>query len=111
MSTPPTPDTPETWNAASRGYAERVAPLMMETFADEFVDRLDVDATTEGLEVAAGSGALTQALAKRAKSLLATDFAPDMIELLRERVRGTGAEHADLHLFGSTLGKMPRGEA
>lgn len=99
MSTPPTPDTPETWSAASRGYAERVAPLMMETFADEFVDRLDVDATTEALEVAAGSGALTQALAKRVKSLLATDFAPDMVELLRERVRGTGAENVDCEVM------------
>lgn len=93
MSTPGTPDTPESWNAASRGYAERVAPIMMETFADEFVERLDVDSSTEALEVAAGSGALTQALAKRVKSLLATDFAPDMVEILRERVRAAGAEH------------------
>jgi len=105
MSTPPTPNTPENWNAASRGYAERVAPIMMETFADEFVDRLDVDATTEALEVAAGSGALTQALAKRVKSLLAIDFAPDMVEILRERVRAAGAEHVTCEVMdGQALG-------
>lgn len=93
MQTPPTPDTPENWNAASRGYAQHVAPRMMEAYADEFADRLNVDSTTEALEVAAGSGALTQALAKRVKSLLATDFAPDMIAILRDRMRAAGADH------------------
>jgi SAM-dependent methyltransferase len=99
MQKPPTPDTPESWNAASRGYAERVAPLMMEEYADEFVDRLDVDASTEALEVAAGSGALTQALSKRVKSLLATDFAPEMVEILRERVRAAGAHHVNCEVM------------
>lgn len=93
MTTPPTPDTPENWNSASRGYAERVAPLMMEEYADEFVDLLDVDERTEALEVAAGSGALTQALAKRVKSLLATDFAPEMVKILRERTQAEGADN------------------
>jgi len=93
MQGPPTADTPESWSAASRGYAEHVAPRMMETFAEELVDRLDVDDRTEALEVAAGSGALTQALAKRVKSLLAVDFSPEMIVLLRERMRAVGANH------------------
>lgn len=115
MSTPPTPDTPETWSAASRGYAERVAPLMMETFADEFVDRLDVDSSTEALEVAAGSGALTQALAERVKSLLATDFAPDMVDsfdrtacsfalmLFPDRARGFAELHRVLRPGGRAM--------
>lgn len=93
MQRPPTPDTPENWNAASRGYAEHVAPRMMEAYAEEFADRLDVDSSTNVLEVAAGSGALTHALAKRVKSLLAIDFAPDMIAILRERMRAVGADH------------------
>jgi len=93
MKTPPSPDTPENWGEASRGYADEVAPRMMEAYADEFADRLDVDSHTEALEVAAGSGALTQALAKRVKSLLATDFAEEMIAILRERMRANGAEN------------------
>jgi len=93
MKTPPSPDTPENWGEASRGYADEVAPRMMEAYADEFADRLDVDSDTEALEVAAGSGALTQALAKRVKSLLATDFAEEMIAILRERMRANGAEN------------------
>jgi len=93
MKTPPSPDTPENWGEASRGYADEVAPRMMEAYADEFADRLDVDSDTEALEVAAGSGALTQALAKRVKSLLATDFAEEMIAILRERMRANGVEN------------------
>lgn len=93
MQPPPTPDTPESWNAASRGYADHVAPRIMEAYAEEFADRLDADSTMDALEVAAGSGALTQVLAERVKSLLAIDFAPDMISLLRERMRAAGADH------------------
>jgi SAM-dependent methyltransferase len=66
---------------------------MMGAYAEEFADRLDVDSSTDALEVAAGSGALTHVLAKRVKSLLATDFAQDMIAILRERMRAAGAAH------------------
>ena len=38
----PTPDTPENWDAASHGYADEVAPVMW-AYADELVDRLDVE--------------------------------------------------------------------
>ncbi len=91
MKSLPTSDTSEIWDAASRGYAEKVAPVMMQAYADELVERLDVDASTEALEVGAGSGALTETLSRRVKLLLATDFAPKMVELLRERMRGVGA--------------------
>ena len=57
------------------------------------MDRLQVDQNSEALEVAAGSGAITHVLAKRVKSLLATDFAPDMIAMLRERLRAQGVDH------------------
>lgn len=84
-------DTPESWGAASRGYAEKVAPVLMRPFVDVMVEGLGVDSTTEALEVGAGSGALTEALFPRVKSLLATDFAPKMIEVLRERMKAVGA--------------------
>ena len=89
--TSPNPSTPESWSAASAGYAEKVAPSLMESFAEEFVDRLDVDVSTEALEIGAGSGALTETLARRVKSLLATDFAPGMIDVLRARMEAAGA--------------------
>lgn len=88
---PPSPSTPENWGAASRGYAERVAPFLMRPFAEELIDRLDVDENSAVLEVGAGSGALTEVLFPRVKSLLATDFAPQMIDVLRERLEALGA--------------------
>jgi ubiquinone/menaquinone biosynthesis C-methylase UbiE len=45
------------------------------------------------LEVAAGSGALTGALSRRAGSVLATDFSPEMVRLLRHRGRTEGWEN------------------
>ncbi|GJM29839.1 MAG: hypothetical protein DHS20C17_24740 [Cyclobacteriaceae bacterium] len=90
MTQPPIVDTPQNWDAASAGYAEKVAPLMMESFADEFVMRLEVDSTMDVLEVASGSGALSITLSKKVKSLLATDFSPKMQELLASRVREAG---------------------
>lgn len=84
-------DTPENWDAASRGYAEEVAPYLMSAFADALVQRLGVDGQTEVLEVGAGSGALTEVLFSRVKSLLATDFAPQMVHILRERLETSGA--------------------
>lgn len=100
MTEPPTsPDTPESWGAASRGYAEKVAPFMMRSFADALIDRLGVDPSSSVLEVAAGSGALTEALFPRVKSLVATDFAPQMIEVLRERLGALGATNVQCEVM------------
>ena len=84
-------DTPENWGAASRGYAEKVAPFMMKTFAEPLVERLELGENDRVLEVGAGSGVLTEVLFPRVESLLATDFAPRMIEVLRERLEELGA--------------------
>lgn len=88
--TPPSPHTPERWSAASQGYADRIAP-MIQTFAEAIVEQLDVGAGSEVLEVAAGSGALTEILYPRVKSLLCVDYAPQMIGILRERLDALGA--------------------
>lgn len=92
-------ETPENWDAASRGYAEQVAPRMMETFADAILDRLRPDADMAALEVASGSGALTQAFHKRVRSLLAVDFSPAMIELLRLRMAADGAKNVTFEVM------------
>lgn len=88
--TPETPHTPENWGAASQGYAEKVAPFLMRSFAEPLIERLDVDESAAALEVGAGSGALTEVLCSRVESVLATDFAPRMIEVLRERMEALG---------------------
>lgn len=83
-------DTPENWDAASKGYSEKIAPFMMQPYADEFVLRLDVNDQMEVLEVAAGSGAFTDTLAKKVKTLLVTDFAPEMINIVKAKINSIG---------------------
>ena len=99
MQSLPTSDTPENWSAASRGYADKIAPVMMQAFAGHLIERLEVDASTEALEVGAGSGALTETLSRRVKLLLATDFAPKMIEVLRERMAAAGATNVTCQMM------------
>lgn len=89
----------EGWSAAGDGYARHVGPVIMEAFVDAFVDRLDVDAGMAAVEVAAGSGALTHRLARTVGSLVATDFAPRMIDILRERVRAEGLDNVTCELM------------
>lgn len=97
--TSPTPDTPESWGAASRGYAEEVAPFLMRAFADPLVERLNVGKNDRVLEIGAGSGALTEVLFPRVKSLVATDFAPRMIDVLRERLEALGATNVQCEVM------------
>jgi len=99
MKQPTILDTPENWSLASTGYAEKVAPYLMEPFADEFVQQLDVDNTFNVLEVASGSGALTLTLAREVNSLLATDFSPGMLDLLKSKVQAAGVSNVTFALM------------
>jgi len=92
-------DTPESWDSASQGYAEKVAPFLMESFAQEHIDRLYLNGQTETLEVAAGSGALTELLARNVKCLLATDFSPKMIDLLRKKISKAGIRNVEFEVM------------
>ncbi|WNJ18795.1 class I SAM-dependent methyltransferase [Pontibacter sp. G13] len=95
MNTPQSPiDTPENWDAASQGYAQKIAPFMMELFADEFVDQLQVHDGHEAVEVAAGSGALTLTLARNVGQLLVTDFSPNMLKINETRCAQAGIGNA-----------------
>jgi len=96
MSTQLIMDTPENWDAASKGYAEKIAPHLMEGFSAEFVKLLEVDKSTDVLEVAAGSGALTMTLGQAARSVLATDFSPGMLQILEARVQHAGLNNVTL---------------
>ena len=98
MSTPPGPNTPQNWGKASRGYAD-VAPRLIEPYAEALIGRLEVDDGMEALEVAAGTGALTVSLAPRVRSLIATDFAPQMIAMLQQRVNALGLENVSCQVM------------
>lgn len=89
---PPNPHTRENWDAASEPYAERIAPFTG-LYVDALIERLEVDSNTRVLEVAAGPGTLTEKLAPEVDEILATDFSPRMIELLRARLESRNIEN------------------
>jgi len=92
-------DTPENWDLASKGYSEKVAPLMMEVFAEDFVDRLTINNHTNAIEVACGSGAITSTLSKSVDSLLAVDFSPAMLDLAKSRIEAEGSDNVSFALM------------
>lgn len=91
---PPMSDTSEAWNEASAAYDEKIAPVTAQ-YADAMIERLELDRSLRVLEVAAGSGALTEALYPRVGSLLATDFSPGMLERLKARLSSRGVTNVE----------------
>lgn len=87
---PLTPDrTPRGWGDVARAYDERIAP-MLGLFAADALDLTDLRGGERVLDVAAGTGALSLLAAERGADVLATDFAPPMVDRLRERARLAG---------------------
>lgn len=90
------------WNLHSKNYDRSMAligrpiPKMVELAAEA------VRGVSRVLEVAAGTGMVTPALAREAREVIATDYAPAMVAALEARVRELGlhnvrCEPADLY--------------
>ena len=83
---------PEVWSSAAPGYDEAIAPLMR-PFAATTLDLLGLTGGTARLrlvDVAAGTGVVAVEAARRGAEVLATDFAPGMVELMRRRFAAEG---------------------
>lgn len=85
---------PEPWSAGAAGYEESITPLTR-LYAATCLDLLGVtqDAPVlRLLDVAAGTGALSVEAARRGARVLATDFAPGMVDVLRRRFKAEGLD-------------------
>ena len=83
---------PETWSSAAAGYADAIAPIMR-PFAVTTLDLLGLTGETGQhrlVDVAAGSGVVAVEAARRGAVVLATDFAPGMVEVMRRRFAAEG---------------------
>jgi phosphatidylethanolamine/phosphatidyl-N-methylethanolamine N-methyltransferase len=83
----------------------RPMPRMLELVGEA------VSATDEVLEVAAGTGLVTQAIAPRVRHLIATDYADSMVAVLQERIREAGfqnveCEHGDIYSLAYSPGRF-----
>jgi SAM-dependent methyltransferase len=90
MTTPPSPlATPMPWNLVSTDYAADVVPL----FEPYSAHALALTHLVEGLkvlDVAAGPGTLSILAARQGAKVTAVDFAPAMIDRLRDRASSEG---------------------
>jgi len=77
---------PEAWDAIAAGYDRYVAP-QEEALANEALGLVGLQPGERFLDVAAGTGGLSLPAARLGADVLATDWAPAMIEQFQARVR------------------------
>ena len=89
---------PEAWDVIAAGYAEHVAPGEQSLSAAAL--RLVGLAPGESfLDVAAGPGGLGLAAARLGATVLATDWAPQMVAQFASRARAEGLTHASARVM------------
>lgn len=80
------------WDAIAAGYDQYVTPTHL-SLANAALDHLDLRPGTRFLDVAAGSGALSLAAARRGAQVLGIDISPGMIERLNDTARRSGVDN------------------
>jgi SAM-dependent methyltransferase len=85
---------PEAWDAIADGYDRYVAPQEAE-LATEALHLVGLEPGERFLDVAAGTGGLSLPAARLGAQVLATDWAPAMIERFQARLREMGLSRAE----------------
>lgn len=93
MNATTTESARQAWNAIAADYDRRITEANR-VLADDALDRVHIGEGTRLLDVAAGTGALSLAAARRGARVTAVDLSPVMVERLLERARSEG--HDDL---------------
>jgi SAM-dependent methyltransferase len=97
---------PEVWSGVAAGYDDAIAPIMR-PYAITTLDLLGLVggmARLRLLDVAAGTGVVAVEAARRGAEVLATDFAPGMVEVMRRRFAAEGLEARAEVMDGQALG-------
>ena len=90
MTERPSPDqTPQGWDQVVPVY-EQAAEGLTGLFVEQALTMAGVGPGDKVLDVAAGPGVMTVAIAHRGADVLGTDFAPKMVERLRQRAAAIG---------------------
>jgi SAM-dependent methyltransferase len=84
---------PEAWSAAAPGYVQFLVPW--QAYAEEALRLLPLGASDMALDVASGPGTLALLAARRARRVMAVDFAPGMIEALKTRALEAKLENVE----------------
>lgn len=97
---------PEVWTSVAPGYDDAVAPIMR-PYAITTLDLLGLSAgmaRVRLLDVAAGTGVVAVEAARRGAEVLATDFAPGMVDVMRRRFTAEGLDARAEVMDGQALG-------
>jgi len=94
---------PEGWSDGAAAYDQWFAPVSSR-FAINALRLLGLGPGQRLLDVAAGTGALTLQAAEAGMNVLAVDFAPGMVRLLRQRLAGAGLDARVEQMDGQALG-------
>ncbi len=97
---------PEVWSSVAPGYDDAIAPIMR-PYAITTLDLLGLTAGRARLrllDVAAGTGVVALEAARRGAEVLATDFAPGMVEVMRRRFAAEGLDARAEVMDGQALG-------
>src|SRR5437868_5559032 len=87
MSTPLAPEQrADAWSAVAEAY-DRFAQQVTLPFAEDAARLVRIGEGTRVLDVAAGTGNFAFAAARRGGRVLATDFAPGMVDRLARKAR------------------------
>ena len=81
--------TAHNWDSAAEAYEAAITPLTS-LYAEEALRMAEAGGGDRVLDVAAGAGAATMVAAHLGAEVVATDFAPEMVERLRRRVAAEG---------------------
>lgn len=92
------------YDASLRWVLGRPLPRMLELASEAVRGKARV------LEVAAGTGIVTSAIAQTSDSVVATDYAVAMVEALEQRVRGDGLENVTCEQADIYALPYPEGE-
>ena len=93
------------YDASLRSVLGRPLPRMLELASEAVLGKARV------LEVAAGTGIVTSAIAQTSAHVVATDYAAAMVEALEQRVQGAGLENvtceqADIYALAYSAGEF-----
>ena len=86
LSNRPPDQRPEAWSATAADYHAFSGNVTL-PFAEDAARLVTIGPGTRVIDVAAGSGNFSFAAARQGANVLATDFAPGMLELLRAEAR------------------------
>jgi SAM-dependent methyltransferase len=100
--------TPDGWDATSAQYDLHM-PHFLRSYARECIRLAEVAPDHEVLDVGAGTGALTLAVAPGAARVVAIDFAPKMIEILAGHVARAGLTNVETRVMDGQSLELPDG--